>query len=269
MYSEEREKLAQSIRFLNPRATIAVNRVEVWSADATGEVSNELTTTDLSIRGRVNMVYGNIVNQFNDLKDSSKRKLNRIVFKGTTCHSNTFNNNSHDITFGRGCCYNSLGVENYENVFGFKCSSNHFGDYCCRNVFGYNCNSNKFGDTCSMNTFGNACNNNVYGIECQGIFFGDMCSNNRFENACNSIAGGSFISFCKFGNSIVNMFFGNLYVDEQDIIHYEELESGFRFVEIGNMVRLLQLKCTASRDDPARDRVQYISIGDGISNKTI
>lgn len=128
---------------------------------------------DLSLQGSANGIYGNTIKPYH--LENGQRKLNRMVFKGKTCHSNSFGNNCRENTFGavlsdseQGlCCYNMLGVENYRNTFGYRCSSNQFGDYCSNNSFGNNCNSNKFGDTCSMNKFGNACKQNISGIECQ------------------------------------------------------------------------------------------------------
>lgn len=222
--------------------------------------------TDLSLQGSANGIYGNTIKPY--IVGSGQKKLNRMVFKGTTCHSNSFGNNCRNNTFGdvlseteQGkCCYNMLGVENYENKFGYNCSSNQFGDYCSRNTFGYNCNSNKWGDTCSMNTFGYACKDNVCGMECQGMVFGNMCSNNKFGNACNRIYGGNLISFCTFGDSIVGFVFGS---------DMETIKDGYQFIDVGNFVMQVLLDCTARRTDPSRQLVKFVSIGTGVSLKTI
>ena len=256
MHSTAEDLNAMSVRLQNARGTVLVKRVEVWSRATTEEPSADLETTDLSILGMANNVFENCIKEY---ISEGTRNLNQIVFKGDTCHSNSFGSNSREITFGRNCCYNSLGVENYENVFGHTCQSNKFGDYCSSNTFGYNCNSNKWGDTCAMNTFGNGCKYNTCGNECQRLVFGEMCSNNTFGNTCSEIAGGSYISFCKFGSSILKLFFGEM--------DYESLESGFIFLDIGNMIRFAQVKCSATRTDPSSELCRYISIGDGVSGQ--
>ena len=262
LYTDETDLYAKSILFINPGKLIVMNRVEVWEDGA----QEDLETTDTSIQGWNNKVYANTISQYID--ESGKKRLNDIVFKGINCHSNMFGSNCRSNTFGHTCCYNILGVENYQNIFGDKCSSNRFGDYCSANKFGNTCNTNKWGSTCSMNTVGNSFNNNTFGAECRGIMFGNTCSNNSLGNACTQIAGGNKIQFCRLGNSIINTFFGDLRQDEQGNIHYDELESGFQFIKIGNSIMSVKLKCVASRD-PLSQSVRYITIGDGIQNKTI
>ena len=238
-----------------------------WRYTFDGEEADTGNTRDLSLQGYSNGVYGNTIKPY---IVSGQRKLNRIVFKGTTCHSNSFGNNCRNNTLGGDdpsveqgtCCYNILGVENYENRFGFKCSSNQFGDYCSRNTFGYNCNSNKFGDTCSMNTFGYACKGNIFGIECQGVTFGNMCSNNKLGNACRGIYAGDLVAFCTFGSSIANFMFGNGWESEN-------IRGGYQFVEVGNFVMNVLLDCAVPRTDPSRQLVKFVSIGTGVSGKSI
>ena len=221
--------------------------------------------TDLSLQGSANGIYGNTIKPYH--LGNGQRKLNRMVFKGKTCHSNSFGNNCRENTFGavlsdteQGlCCYNMLGVENFRNTFGYRCSSNQFGDYCSNNSFGNNCNSNKFGDTCSINKFGNACKQNISGIECQMIVFGDMCSNNKFGNACKEIYSGDRTEFCRFGNSVFKVYFGDS----------SNPQSGYRFIRIGDCVRIVELKCTAQRPNPSSRVFQLVSVEDGVSNKTI
>lgn len=267
IYSSETNPMAQTITFPGEHP-ITVHRVELnGESEAQSTTSNE-DTQDLSLHGSANGIYGNTIKPYH--LENGQRKLNRMVFKGKTCHSNSFGNNCRENTFGavisdseQGlCCYNMLGVENYRNTFGYRCSSNQFGDYCSNNSFGNNCNSNKFGDTCSTNKFGNACKQNIAGIECQMIVFGDMCSNNKFGNACSQIAGKDRIEFCKFGNSILGVVFGNGYEESN-------LKGDYQFIEVGDCVRMVTLDCTANRTNPSKQKFRYVSIGSGISEKNL
>lgn len=54
--------------------------------------------TDLSLQGSANGIYGNTIKPY--IVVSGLKKLNRIVFKGKTCHSNSFGSNCRENTFG-------------------------------------------------------------------------------------------------------------------------------------------------------------------------
>lgn len=85
---------------------------------------------------------------------NNKFKLNKIVFRGDYCYSNSFGNDCHSNTFGNDCYYNTFGNDCNYNIFGTNCYSNSFGDYCHSNTFGNYCHSNTFGDQYSYSDSG-------------------------------------------------------------------------------------------------------------------
>jgi len=133
-------------------------------------------------------VYGNKIGPWHY---SVKPKLNGIVFIGSGCNSNTFDNNCYSNTFGSDC---------YSNTFGSDCSSNTFGSYCNYNTFGSNCSSNTFGSYCNYNTFGSSCSSNTFGGSCSYSTFDSSCSYNTFEINCYSNTLGGNCSYNTFGS---------------------------------------------------------------------
>ena len=153
----------KGLKFLAYGDSDDVYRYTFDSGDGSGN-------TDLSLEGWSNKVFSNCNGAY---VSSGKQKLNRIVFKGQFCYSNTFGNSCFSNTFGNDCSSNTFGGDCFNNTFGNNCSSNTFGKGCYSNTFGDNCFSNTFGDICSSNTFGDGCSYNT---------FGNDCSSNAFKN---------------------------------------------------------------------------------------
>ena len=101
----------KGLKFLAYGYSDGVYRYTFDSGDADGN-------TDKSLAGGSSRVYDNRIGVY---AVAGTHILNRIVFKGSYCYSNTF------------------------------------GDGCNSNTFGGGCNSNTFGDRCSINTFGSNC----------------------------------------------------------------------------------------------------------------
>ena len=166
---------------------------DVWrytfdSGDASGN-------TDLSKSGLQWNVYNNTiaVGMYSD----GLWKLNRIVFKGFFCYSNTFGSSCSDNTFGSSCSDNTFGSSCSGNTFGSSCSGNTFGSHCSDNTFGSNCSDNTFGSSCSDNTFGSNCSYNTFSSSCSYNTFGSSCSDNTFGSNCSY---NTFGSYCYSGN---------------------------------------------------------------------
>ena len=119
---------------------------------------------DLSLNAN-NYIYGN---KISPRRYNNKVILNKIVFRGTYCHSNTFGDDCYSTTLDEDCS---------ANAFGNNCYNNTFGDYCSYNTFGNYCYSNTFEDDCYNNTFGNYCSSNTFGDNFQYNTFGDDYSN--------------------------------------------------------------------------------------------
>ena len=158
---------------------------------------NEAMNTDCSLYIR-NKCYSNTIKErIIDLPNAdtgsmiTKISLNRIIFIGSNCYSNTF-----------GCnCSN--------NVFGSACSCNSFGNYCQNNTFGSGCSVNSFGSYCSDNSFGNYCQYNVFGDQCSDNLFGNYCSYNSLGNKCNYIKFASDKASSTKYNNYQNNHFGD------------------------------------------------------------
>ena len=150
-----------------------------------GDTSNN---TDLSLAGNSNGIYANEINPY---FASNKQKLNRIVFKGSSCHSNTF---------GLGC--NS-------NMFGPRCSFNTFGSYCSSNTFDSGCSSNTFGSDCYSNTFGSGCSSNTFDSNCYSNTFDSNCNYNTFDSNCNYNTFDSYCHYNTFGSNCYYNTFGS------------------------------------------------------------
>jgi hypothetical protein len=154
-------------------------------------------------------VYANKIEEFIDIYDSSKRRLNNIVFLspfcssnifGPSCYSNTFGSSCHSNTFGSECYFNMFGSDCCFNTFGSYCHSNTFGSYCDSNTFGISFHSNTFGSSCRGNTFGQNCYNNIFGPSCYSNTFGSDCSYNTFGSYCYYNAFGSYCTSNTFGS---------------------------------------------------------------------
>ncbi len=139
----------------------------------------------------------------------SLQHINKILFIGSRCYSNSFGNNCANNSFlddcnkncfGDDCMNNKFGSGCFKNSFGNSCSSNSFGYYCEYNSFGNDCNNNKFGKYCRSNSFGNSCSYNDFGLTTMSSFGGDNFSRNSFGNSC---------WYNVFGNCCVSNSFGN------------------------------------------------------------
>ena len=167
-----------------------------------GDASNN---TDLSKSGLDWNVYKNTISPYS----VSKWKLNRIVFKGSRCHSNTFGAGCYSNTFGAGCYYNTFGSDCCFNTFGAGCYSNTFGSRCHSNTFGLNCRYNTFGSLCRSNTFGSDCHSNTFGTYCHSNTFGSYCYYNTFGAGCTSNTFGSYCTSNTFGSDCHSNTFGS------------------------------------------------------------
>lgn len=161
----------KSLQFLAYGDTDYVYRYTFDSGDESGN-------TDYSLQGGISKVYGNTICTYKEY-DTSVAKMNRIVFKGDYCYSNTFDNDCHSNTFGALC---------YSNKFGPTCSLNYFGYDCYSNTFGINCSGNTFERVCYSNSFGSDCLNNSFGDGCYYNTFGDVCGYNSLGNDCSDNA---------------------------------------------------------------------------------
>ena len=171
-----------------------------------GDASNN---TDFSKSGFANLVYKNTISSYNS---TGKWALNRIVFKGSNCHSNTLGSNCRYNTFGLNCSYNIFGSNCYSNTFGDGCPYNMFGLNCQYNTFGSNCGSNSFGKGCGYNTFGSSCYSNTFGSNCQYNTFGAGCGYNTFGSNCRYNTFGGDCSYNTFGTGCgYNTFGSNCY----------------------------------------------------------
>ena len=198
-----------------------------------GDASNN---TDYSLSGGTRNVNNNVIGR---CLVSNKHQLNRIVFKGRDCYSNTFKYNCRSNTFGSYCYSNTFGDNCNSNTFGDNCnsntfdtgcSSNTFGEFCSSNTFGDNCSSNIFDDNCSMNTFGCFCSSNTFGFNCRTNRLGESCDTNRLDKSCGSntfgdncsynTLGGSF-SHNTLGNGCVKIVFGYKPSDFSSTVSYE------------------------------------------------
>ena len=115
-----------------------------------------------------------------DIDGSRRIGLPKIYFKNTSntaeCHSNKFENNVWDMSFGSGC---------YKNSFESESEGNHFGDSCYHNVFEIICKNNRFGSGCHHNILKCNCSNNVLGDQCHHNSFNEDCSSNQMGNECH------------------------------------------------------------------------------------
>ena len=178
----------KNIQFKHPKDTNTYQHY--YYTFASDNVENN---TDCSLYKR-NKCYSNTIKErIIDLPNAdtgttiTKISLNRIIFIGSNCYSNTFGCNCSNNVFGSACSCNSFGNYCQNNTFGSGCSVNSFGSYCSDNSFGNYCQYNVFGDQCSDNSFGSNCHDNSFGSSCSDNSFGSYCSGNSVGNNCKYI----------------------------------------------------------------------------------
>lgn len=187
--------------------------------------SNVENNTDYSLSIN-NNIYSNNISPY---IDSYKQTINKILFIGSTCYSNTFGNNCfsnifynacYSNTFSHGCysnifsqnCYsNTFGHHCYLNNFSNACYSNTFNNDCHSNTFDSGCNSNTFGNNCYSNTFDKYCSRNIFSHDCYSNIFGNNCCSNIFSNNCYSNTFGRYCDSNIFDNDCYSNTFGNNY----------------------------------------------------------
>ena len=146
--------------------------------------------------------YSNIIREY---ITESKRSLNKILFIGDECYSNSFNSNCYNNTFWWNCCYNKFDSDCYDNIFDTYCECNTFGNgfhnnnirdhfyentidkYCYGNEFRSSCTYNKFGTYYHDNYLNNYCSFNSFEPNCAYIQLDKYCRYNHFGNGCFKI----------------------------------------------------------------------------------
>ena len=187
----------KNIQFKHPKDTNTYQHYYFTFASG-----NEENNTDCSLNIR-NKCYSNTIKErIIDMPNVdtgsmiTKISLNRIIFIGSNCYSNTFGCNCSNNVFGSACSCNSFGNYCQNNTFGSGCSVNSFGSYCVDNSFGSYCHDNSFGSSCSDNSFGSYCSGNSVGNNCKYIKFASDTGNttkynyyyyNHFGDGCKYI----------------------------------------------------------------------------------
>jgi hypothetical protein len=213
--------------------------------------------TDLSLRGwtsggSYSAVYENTIAPYSE--ESVGARLNRIVFKGSGCYSNTFGSDCYSNTFGSDCYSNTFGSGCYSNTFGSDCSSNTFGADCSDNTFGSICSANMFGSYCQYNTFGRSCNSNTFSSNCYGNTFGPGCRSNTFGDICYSNAFGSYCQYNTFGSGCYSITFGT----------ESSVKSYCRYIRVGSGNRNLYINPTGTTS--SSQYYQNVEIKEGVNN---
>lgn len=139
--------------------------------------------TDYSLDASTD-VFSNVIKPY---INNSKYNLNKIIFLGDNCYSNTFGESCCSNTFKGFCFSNTFGYDCNDNTFGYGCIDNTCGNNCCSNVFGGYCCSNTLGNNCCSNAFGSWCNYNTFGNRCYSNTFGNNCYSNTYESTCAHI----------------------------------------------------------------------------------
>lgn len=187
-------------------------------------IGNTLQSDDSSPYG----VHGNTIKYYFDFGiENSKpiQNLNNIVFltymEGTYygCHSNSFDINNCNISFGNNCSNNSFNADNESIIFDEDCIYNSF--YSCTNtILGGGCLSNLFNEGCSGNVFGSNCSYNYFGVSNYQNSFGNDCSNNCFNCDCNNNVFGNNCSLNTFDSGVQNIIFSDSGTDSKPIQNY-------------------------------------------------
>ena len=187
-------------------------------------IGNTLQSDDSSPYG----VHGNTIKYYFDFGiENSKpiQNLNNIVFltymEGTYygCHSNSFDINNCNISFGNNCSNNSFNADNESIIFDEDCIYNSF--YSCTNtILGGGCLSNLFNEGCSGNVFGSNCSYNYFGVANFQNSFGNDCSNNYFNQDCNNNSFGNNCNLNTFDSGVQNIIFSDSGTDSKPIQNY-------------------------------------------------
>ena len=210
-------------------------------------IGNTLQSDDSSPYG----VHGNTIKYYFDFGiENSKpiQNLNNIVFltymEGTYygCHSNSFDINNCNISFGRYCFNNSFGNTCSDISFGNGCHNNLFGAECysisfdggiynsfstnCFNIsFGSGCNENSFGRNCLYISLGNDCSNISLGNDCTDSSLGNNCSNISLGTECNHITLGNYYRLNTFDNGVSYVTFDGDGTESNHIQNYHIKQS--------------------------------------------
>lgn len=154
--------------------------------------ANVENNTDYSLSA-TQSIYSNKILPYIEGK---KQSINRILFIGSYCHSNTFGNYCWNNAFGESCFHNTFGDYFVANIFGNECRYNIFGNNCTHNILKNSCMHNIFGNYCIYNVIWIACSYNTFGNNCQYIKFSSGSSassgynfyrHNHFGDGCQSI----------------------------------------------------------------------------------
>lgn len=108
--------------------------------------------------------------------------LNRNIFKGDNCYSNTFDSNCYSNTFGEYCYSNTFSSNCYLNTFDGYCRLNAFGSFCYSNVFASSSYSNIFADSCHSISFRGSCRCNTFDDYCNYISLQSSASGGYLMN---------------------------------------------------------------------------------------
>ena len=155
-----------------------------FSSDADGGEQE-----DLSLDGKANYVYDNIIEESTDFI------LPNNVFFGTYCYSNhlkvncyqnSFSQSCYGNSFSQNCCFNSFSQGCSQNSFSQNCQSNLFSQNCFRNSFSQGCSQNSFSQYCSYNSFSQGCSQNSFSQSCSRNSFSQGCNNNSFSQYCQN-----------------------------------------------------------------------------------
>lgn len=148
---------------------------------------NTVDNIDYSLSATQNIYSNKILLYINE----SKQSINKILFIGNNCYSNTF---------GAGCFNNSFGYNCFLNTFWKKCSGNTFGNNCARNIFGNSCIKNKLDEGCSSNFLLNNCSYNNLGYDSIYNVFGYRCLYIKFASNSSSLSGFRYYQYNHFGD---------------------------------------------------------------------
>ena len=149
--------------------------------------TNAKDNTDYSLSA-TRYIYSNKILPYIDTR---KQFINRILFIGYNCYSNTFGND---------CCKNTFGESCFYNTFGDHFVNNTFESYCRYNIFGNNCINNILKNSCMYNIFRNYCMDNVIWVECSYNTFGNNCQHIQFSTDESASSGYNFYRHNHFGD---------------------------------------------------------------------
>ena len=166
----------KNIQFKHPNDTTTYPHY--YYTFASDNVENN---TDCSL-DIANKCYSNTIMEY---INENIRSLNRIVFIGAMCYSNSFAENCFNNSFDAMCVDNSFGPECSSNRIGQYCMNNSFDCLCLSNSIGIDCHNNIFGFTCGENTLGNSCSFNIVPIRMSNLFSLFL---SRFKNSFSALS---------------------------------------------------------------------------------